>query len=427
MKWIICSLSLFSVVTIKAQSISVSPYSAYGVGEQLFDNNTEQAGMGGISTVPTNPFGQSANFSNPAANRNLRMTTFNASGSGTNYNFKSGTDKENAGRFNVSNISLAFPVGEKGSFGVGFQPYTALGYDILNTSEKNNIKQTVQMKGDGGLNSLHAFYSRNLSKEFSLGLRVNYLFGELQRNEILAVDGASLAVDYSDKSNYRGAQFTLGSMYTKKIGKNNNLNIGATYTLGTKLRTDVTDLTTSYTYIGTTQTSVDTISIIRIDNGKTKIPQQFTLGASYSKDNTWSLAVEAKYNNWKDFSQPLEGQNTTMSSAVDYKNNVRFAVGGYWIPDYNSYKSYFNRVTYRAGMYYQSAQYSIHGTDIDAYGATLGFGFPIGKQNDGSMMNISLEYGQKGKTANNLIKENYFGVKVGFDINDIWFRKRVID
>ena len=43
------------------------------------------------------------------------------------------------------------------------------------------------------------------------------------------------------------------------------------------------------------------------------------------------------------------------------------------------------------------------------------------------MMNISLEYGQKGKTANNLIKENYFGVKVGFDINDIWFRKRVID
>ncbi len=78
-------------------------------------------------------------------------------------------------------------------------------------------------------------------------------------------------------------------------------------------------------------------------------------------------------------------------------------------------------------MYYQSAQYSIHGTDIDAYGATLGFGFPIGKQNDGSMMNISLEYGQKGKTANNLIKENYFGVKVGFDINDIWFRKRVID
>ena len=345
MKWIICSLSLLSVVTIKAQTVTVSPYSAYGLGEQLFDNNTEQAGMGGISTVPTNPFGQSANFSNPAANQTLRMTTFNASGSGRNNSFKSATDSDNSSSFNVSNISLAFPVGEKGSFGVGFQPFSGLGYEILSNSTKGDLKQTVSMKGDGGINSLHAFYGRNLGKGFSLGLRVNYLFGELKRNEILALDGASLLVDYSDKSNYRGAQFTLGSMYTKKVGKSNNLNLGATYTLGTNLRTDVTDLTTTYALVGS---AVDTINIQRIDNGKTKIPQTFALGASYSKDNTWSLAIEAKYNTWSDFKKPIEGENTSMTSNVDYKNNVRLGVGGYWIPDYNSYKSYFNRVIYRA-------------------------------------------------------------------------------
>ncbi len=427
MKWIICSLSLLSVIAVKAQKLSVSPYSAYGLGEQLFDNSTEQAGMGGISTVPTNPFGQSANFSNPAANQNLRMTTFNASGSGTSFNFKSASDNASTGRFNVSNISLAFPVGEKGSFGLGFQPYSGLGYEILNTSTKGDLNQSVNLKGDGGLNSLHAFYGRNLGKGFSVGLRVNYLFGEMKRNEVLAVDGASLAVDYSDKSNYRGAQFTLGSMYTQKVGRSNNFNIGATYTLGTNLRTDVTDLTTTYTYLGTSQTSLDTISITRIDNGKTKLPQTFALGASYSKDNTWSIALEAKYNTWSDFKKPIEGENAAMVGNVDYKNNVRLAVGGYWVPDYNSYKSYFNRVVYRAGIYYQSPQYSIYNTNINTYGASLGFGFPVGKQNDASMMNISLEYGQKGKATNNIIKENYFGVKVGFDINDIWFRKRVID
>ena len=424
MKWIICSLSLLSVVTIKAQTVTVSPYSAYGLGEQLFDNNTEQAGMGGISTVPTNPFGQSANFSNPAANQNLRMTTFNASGSGRNNSFKSSTGSDNSSSFNVSNISLAFPVGEKGSFGLGFQPFSGLGYEILSSSTKGDLKQNVNMKGEGGINSLHAFYGRKLGKGFSVGLRVNYLFGELKRNEILALDGASLAVDYSDKSNYRGAQFTLGSMYTKKVGKSNNLNLGATYTLGTNLRTDVTDLTTTYAFVGS---KVDTINISRIDNGKTKIPQTFALGASYSKDNTWSLAIEAKYNTWSDFKKPIEGENTSMTSNVDYKNNVRLGVGGYWVPDFNSYKSYFNRVTYRAGAYYQSAQYSIYGTDITSFGATLGFGFPVGKQNDASTMNVSFEYGQKGKATSNLIKENYFGVKLGFDINDIWFRKRVID
>lgn len=426
MKWIICSLSLLSVVTIKAQNISVSPYSAYGLGDQLFNNNTEQAGMGGISTVPTNPFGQSANFSNPAANQNLRMTNFNAGVSGANYNFKSATDKQSAGKFNVSNISLAFPVGTKGSFGLGFQPFTGLGYDIQNTSEKNNVSQTSQLKGNGGLNSIHAFYSRNLAKGFSLGLRVNYLFGELTRHEVLAIDGASLAVDYSNKSNYRGAQFTLGSMYAKKIGKVHNLNIGATYTVGTNLRTDYTDLTTTYTYVGTTQSSLDTISIARNSNAKTKLPQTFALATSYSKDNTWSIAFEAKYNTWSDFKQPYLNNNTT-SLNTKYKNNVRLALGGYWVPNFNSYKSYLDRVTYRGGIYYQSAQYSIYDTDIDSYGASIGVGLPVGKQNDASMMNISLEYNQRGKTKNNLIKENYIGIKIGFDINDIWFRKRVID
>ncbi|WP_313374828.1 outer membrane protein transport protein [Chishuiella sp.] len=426
MKWIICSLSLFSVVTIKAQNVSVSPYSAYGLGDQLFDNNVEQGGMGGISTVPTNPYGQSANFSNPAANRNLRMTNFNASASGANYSFKSNTDKQTSGKFNVSNISLAFPVGTKGSFGLGFQPFTGLGYNIQNTNERNNVSQTSQLQGNGGLNSIHAFYSRNLSKEFSLGLRVNYLFGELTRHEILAVDEASLAVDYSNKANYRGAQFTLGSMYSKKIGKIHNLNIGATYTFGANLKTDYTDLTTTYTYVGTTQSYVDTISISRNSAARTKLPQTFALATSYSKDNTWSIALEAKYNTWSDFKQPFSYSNSTYSN-TKYKNNVRLALGGYWIPDFNSYKSYLDRVIYRGGVFYQSAQYSMYGTDIDSYGASVGVGLPVGKQNDASMMNISLEYSKRGKTDNNLIKENYIGIKIGFDINDIWFRKRVID
>jgi hypothetical protein len=427
MKWIICSLSLLSVVAVKAQKLSVSPYSSYGIGEQLFDNNTEQAGMGGISTVPTNPFGQSANFSNPAANQNLRMTTFNASGSGRNYSFKSSTEKATTGRFNVSNLSLAFPVGEKSSFGLGFQPYSALGYEILNNRDKNGYSEYTQLKGNGGLNSIHAFYSRNIAQGFSLGLRINYLFGEMQRNEILGVNDASLAVDYSNKSNYRGAQFTLGSMYAKKIGKTNTLNIGATYTLGTSLRTDVTDMVTTYTNLSSTKTALDTISRTRIDNGKTKLPHEIALAASYSKDNTWSIAAEAKYNTWSNFSKPLEGENQAMVGNVAYKNNVRLAVGGYWIPDFNSYKSYFDRVIYRAGIYYQTPQYSIYNTNIDSYGASLGFGFPVGKQNDASMLNISFEYAQKGKVTSQLIKENYFGVKLGFDINDIWFRKRIID
>ena len=427
MKWIICSLALIGATTIQAQTVSVSPYSSLGIGEQLYNNNAEIGGMGGISTVPTNPYGQNANFSNPAANRNIRMTNFNVSVRGDNSTFESGSDKVSTGSFKLSNISLAFPVTKKSTFGMGFQPYTALGYNITNKAAGENSNQTSAMEGKGSINSMHAFYNYNITNEFSLGLRANYLFGELKTNEMVSIEGASLLTDYSTKANYRGVQFTLGSMYQKRIGKNNNLYVGAYYTLGSDLTTDLKEMTSTYTFLGTDKASLDTISLNRDSNAKTKLPHTFALGASYTKDNSWAISGEAKFNTWSDFNKPTLSAASTVSSNTEYKNNVYLAVGGYWIPDFNSYKSYFNRVIYRAGVYYETAPYALYGSDINRYGVTVGAGLPVGKTNDGTMLNVALEYGQRGTSSNGLIKDNYVGVKVGFDLNDIWFRKRVID
>lgn len=428
MKWIICSLALLGAMTVHAQTVSVSPYSAYGIGEQLYNNNAEQGAMGGISTVPTNPFGQNANFSNPAANQNIRMTNFNVSVRGDNSSFTSGDQQKSTGSFKLSNVSLAFPVTKKSTLGMGFQPFTGLGYNISNTKKQSEeVEQSSLMKGQGGINSIHAFYNYNISNGFSLGLRANYLFGKLQNNELVSVDGASLLTDYDKKGNYRGLQFTLGSMYQKKIGKTNNLYVGAYYTMGTDLKTDLSEMTTTYTYSGTTKIVEDTVSFNRDTDYKTTIPHTAALGVSYTKDNAWAISGEVRYSTWSDFKKSSLSALGDVQSNTEYKDNVYAAVGGYWIPDFNSYKSYFNRVIYRGGVYYESAAYSIYGHDINRYGVTLGAGFPVGKVNDGSMLNVSLEYGQKGTDKDNLIKDKYFGVKIGFDLNDIWFRKRVID
>ena len=427
MKWIICSLALLGALTVQAQTVSVSPYSSLGLGEQLYNNNAEQGAMGGISTVPTNPFGQNANFSNPAANQSIRMTNFNVSVRGDNSTLQTGADKATTGSFKLSNISLAFPMTKQSTFGIGFQPYTGLGYKINNENVVDGLNHQSAMEGNGGLNSIHAFYNYNIAKGFSIGVRANYMFGELKTNEIVSIEGASLVTDYDTKANYKGLQFTVGSMYQHKLGKNHNLYVGGYYTIGSNLNTDLREMTSTYAYVGANKATIDTISLNRKVDLKTKIPQTVALGAAYTKDNAWSISGEVRYNTWGDFEKPTLSPATTISSNTAYKNNVYLALGGYWIPDFNSYKSYFNRVIYRAGVYYESAPYSIYENDINRYGVTVGAGFPVGKMNDGSMLNVSLEYGQKGTKNNGLIQENYFGVKLGFDLNDIWFRKRVID
>lgn len=426
-KWIIGGLTLFTIQSIHAQELSTSPYSGYGIGELLFDNSTEQGGMAGISTLNANPYGQSANFYNPAANSSLRMVNFNVSLRGDNTDYKFGNTKENSGSAYISNLSLAFPLSPKSQAGFGYQPYTTTGYNVLKIDSTSTDAINAQSKGNGGINSIHAFYNRNITPELSVGVRGNFLFGEQQKNEIISLDGASLLTDHNSKVSYSGFQFTLGTMYNKKVGKDHQLNLGATYTLGSDIKAQYTNLITTYNYNGANVVALDTISFQHDKNAKATLPQHLSFAASYGKDLKWNVAAEAKFSAWSGYKNPVYDENQSVLSRVDNKDSYRLALGGYYIPNFNSYKSYFDRIIYRTGVYYERGPYNVNDHQINRYGATLGFGLPVGKTNDGSMLNIALEYGQRGSTDYNLIQENYLGFRIGFDFNDIWFRKRVID
>ena len=67
---------------------------------------------------------------------------------------------------------------------------------------------------------------------------------------------------------------------------------------------------------------------------------------------------------------------------------------------------------------------------LPEYGITLGFGFPLRKKRAGgdkflqSMINLAVEWGQRGTTDRSLLLENYWNFKLGFTLNDRWFIKR---
>ncbi|HLT41401.1 MAG TPA: hypothetical protein VKZ95_01750, partial [Sphingobacteriaceae bacterium] len=98
-------------MSVNAQQNSTSPYSSFGAGNLLFDNNIEQAAMGGLSVFNTNPYSASANFYNPAANRDLSFTTFEFGVNTHLSQFDDTTSVSKKSATYISNISLAFPVG----------------------------------------------------------------------------------------------------------------------------------------------------------------------------------------------------------------------------------------------------------------------------------------------------------------------------
>jgi len=403
-----------------AQETSVSPYSALGVGDLLFNENIEQAAMGGLSMFPLSPYYASGNLINPAANRDMRMTSFDISATSHTGRFNDGTLKSTQSTTYLSNASLVFPIGEKVRAGFGFRPYSTIGYDMMTVTVGDEVSYQDRFQGEGGLNSFKVVGSYNITKEFTAGLKIDYLFGDLTRIETVGTEGLALRTDYSRKAQTKGIQLGVSGMYTKILENKKRIDIGLKYALGSKLNSRIEDMTTTYTLSGLEPVNVDTVQYSKV-SGKLKIPQSLSIGASLRKDLSWMAGIQVDWGDWKNFSY------TPSANEFELNSRFRISAGGYWIPNFNSYKSYFDRVVYRAGLFYESTPIKINDKGVDKYGLTFGFGLPIGKDRDASMLNLGFELGSLGNTKSLPFSEKYINARIGFTINDIWFRKRVID
>ncbi len=415
----IFSILLFvSFALFKAQNIAISPYSGLGVGDIKFDQSAIYSAMAGTSSTASSEYGSEANFFNPAANRNLAFTAYSAELATDAFNFKTynGLDTDRSTTY-ISNLNIAFPINQKVKVGIGFQPFSGIGYDVSRLYENDEPAKRITLNGDGGLNSVHSFVSYNVNKELSVGLRANYLFGNNTRHQKVYLEDANVIADYDNHTKLRGLMFTPGIMYEKKIKDNQYVTIGSTYTFKTNLNPFQTFLNSTY-YLDNDQQKInqDTIAYFKGDT-QGDLSSVATLGLAFHKTTKYRVAIEGQY-----FSKP----NYTFDRPFyELQEGYKLAFGSWIIPDANSYKSYFQKVVYRFGAYFQKGNIKYNYRSLEQFGITFGFGLPVGnKGKDPSMINIAVDLGRRGTQANGLIQEDFVNLKFGFNFNDVWFQRR---
>lgn len=418
-------LFIFSTNLI-AQRTSSSPYSFFGIGERYSPRTVEQNSMGGIG-VAYNHY-KYLNFTNPAANAFLTETTYAFGVLNTNLNIKTEDTNQSSVSTSLNYLALGFPVGKKAGFSFGLQPISSVGYSLTNNTfgVDGSLEEITIYDGLGGVNRVYGSFGIKITKQFALGVEADFSFGNTENVITNQRANVALSTRYKEAYNLRGGAVTFGTQYQKNLKDNLHVDLGATVKLGNDLNVSGNEFLYSLT-VGTNggESPRDTISNNTLD-AKYKLPLKSIIGVGIGKYDKWYLGLE--YENQDAFETEGFSNNQT---AYQYESSNRISLGGFYLPKINSVSSYWSRVTYRAGLRYEKLGLAVDGlgngtnfTSINDFGMSFGLGLPLKRM---STVNLGLEYGQRGTTANNLIQENYFNFRLSLSLSDRWFVKRQID
>jgi hypothetical protein len=395
-----------------AQENTASPYSFYGIGVSKFKGTNDVVNMGGISVYADSTH---VNVLNPATYSNQLLTSFQVGLTSSFFKLNSVSSTEKAQKTTFDYLVMGFPVSKKMGVSFGILPQSSVGYRFINNTKSidNSISKYL---GEGGVNKVYVGSGYKLNSKFSIGLDFQYMFGSIDTESQKFEDGVQFGSVEVNQSGLSGVAFNAGLTYNTKLTSKLNFMSSLVYSPEAKLNSNnlrYVSLVSSSSNGGIIAASSDTE--VNVPDTKLNIPSKLAIGAGLG-NRKWFVGGDVTF-----LGTGSQINRFDNYANVSYENATRVAFGGYYIPKFDSYNSYFERVTYRGGFKFENTGLVINNTAIKDKSVTLGFGLPI--SGTFSSLNLGVEYGARGTTNNGLVKENYFSINVGLLFNDKWFRK----
>lgn len=437
-RFIVICITIISS-TAFAQQGTGSPYSFYGIGSLKFKGTVENRSMGGMGVYLDSVH---VNLRNPAAyvGKNIenypfddesRPVKFAVAGTMSDVTLKSNSGEAKVNSTMFDYVAMSVPVGKFG-FGFGLLPYTAVGHRLDDVNDDDVIVN--RYSGEGGINRVFAGFGYQISDKLSVGVDVNYNFGNIQNTAIeIAYTPEGDIVQYQtreyNRSDLSGLDLNFGVAYKTMVTDKLELSATATYAPGSNLKSDNTRTFSTVSLDGTTLEVNSLYNVIDVDleaqnleETDLSLPSKFSIGTGIGQPKAWFVGAEYTYQNTSDFSNPV------FSNAISsFENASQVSVGGFYIPDYKAFSGYFKRVVYRAGVNFSNTGLVVKNESINEFGMSFGVGLPVGNRSLFSNANFGLELGRRGTTNQNLVQENFINFNVSLSLSSRWFRQKKYD
>lgn len=400
-----------------AQESTASPYSYYGLGELSFKGAFENRLMGGVNVFKDSLH---INFLNPASYAHLKRTTFTIGG---NYNIttfnQADGSKESANRLALSYVGVGIPIGKSSAVVAGVMPYTVVGYKIENSYlDSEGYERVKRFTGSGGVNRVFMGYGYAFSPSLSIGVETAYNFGNISTNSVEFIPNVQYGTSEINDSRVDGFTFNTGLTYNTKLTEKYTIYGSVAYTPQSSLTFYNTTTISVIQYLSNGSFVVVNPSEADVTkaNQKVKNPSKMSFGLGIGDDKKFGIGAQLTLTDY-------DGYGNRYDDIVSgtFENGTKIGLGGFFVPKYNSFSNYWNRVTYRAGFNYENTGLVIRNESIMDYGINFGLGLPV--PGSISTINVGFEYGSRGTTNALLIKENYFNLFISLNLNDKWFVK----
>ncbi len=395
-----------------AQSRTSSPYSFFGLGQQTFRGTIVNRSMGGLRIYADSIH---ANIQNPASYGHLRLTNYALGVVHTETWAENSEQKDAYDATSLEYVSIGVPLGKRMGFNFGLVPFKSVGYRIGDLTDTEYTNFT----GDGSVNRAYIGGGILLNDHFSLGAELRYNFGrETNSSSVGLINQAFLGTNELNQTDFSGLSGNFGVHYKGILNGKYEVQASTIFSPESNITADNSRTLSTFLLSGTQEISSTVRPAIETKQ-KLRLPSELTIGASIGKQRHWMLGAE--YNRQGTSST---GVRSFLPQEAQFTDAASYRLGGFYIPNYNSFTSYWSRVVYRGGLRWEETGLRINGEDISEFGISFGLGLPIGRKSGFSNANIGFEYGERGTTSNGLIKEDFFSISVGLSLNDRWFQKR---
>ena len=394
-----------------SQKSSYSPYSYFGVGDTNFSATVENQMMGG-NTAYYDSVHQ--NMNNAASLSKLKFVNYSVGVDLKNTSYNSDSNNETSTAAGINYISVAIPT-KLLSFSFGIKPKSSVGYLLENDDQTKDPSELNRFSGSGGLSNAFVSLGFELFKNWGIGFSTSYAFGSLNHYHTKILENIELYTRVSSESSVSGLDYNFSTVYQLNISEKTTLYTSLIYQPEANYKSKNNQIIQTLNPNGNFGGDFEQIDLNAVGLKETdiKIPKNISIGLGLGQDKKWFLGLNYKKTDGDGYKNQLMGLDN-----VEFKSSQTYSLGGFYLPKYDSFTNYFNTVTYRFGVRYKSGGLYVNNQQINEVGLNFGFGIPLAGI---SSANLGFEIGQRGTNKANLIKENFFSIRIGVSLNDLWF------